>query len=59
MYYVYVDHLHNIAYIEEEVLEYEDIYCEQCGDSDTLIAVCDTMNEAIEIKIFWNRGEME
>lgn len=57
MYYVYVDHLYGIAYVSEEYLEYCDTYCETCGDSDTLIAECETMNEAIEIKIFHNRGE--
>jgi hypothetical protein len=46
MYYVYQDHLYGTAYISTSELEYEESYCEQCGDSDWLLNNFDTEEEA-------------
>lgn len=33
-------------YTSEEPLEYEDLYCEECGDSDRLVGYAETREEA-------------
>lgn len=38
---VYESHLGGI-YFDEEVLDYDYLYCEQCGDSDTHLGHADT-----------------
>lgn len=43
--YVYDGHLGSL-YTSEEPLEYEDLYCEECGDSDQLIGYAETKEEA-------------
>ena len=43
--YIYEGHLGGL-YTSEEPLEYEDLYCEECGDSDTLIGYAETKEEA-------------
>lgn len=43
--YIYEGHLGGL-YTTEEPLEYEDLYCEECGDSDTLIGYAETKEEA-------------
>ena len=43
--YIYEGHLGGL-YTTEEQLEYEDLYCEECGDSDTLIGYAETKEEA-------------
>lgn len=37
MWYVYESHLSGNLYLGNEYLDYEDLYCEQCDDSDSLI----------------------
>ena len=46
MKYLYEGHLGDI-YITDEQLDYDSLYCEQCGDSDWLIGTFET------IKDFW------
>ena len=42
-------------YTSYEPLDYEDLYCEQCGDSDSLIGYADTKKEAWDLlKDEWN-----
>ena len=43
--YIYENHMGGL-YVSEEPLENEDLYCEQCGDSDFLIGYADTKEEA-------------
>ena len=43
--YIYEGHLGGL-YTTEEPLEYEDLYCEECEDSDTLIGYAETKEEA-------------
>ena len=43
--YIYESHLGGL-YTSDEYLDYDDLYCEQCGDSDWLIGYADTRKEA-------------
>lgn len=43
--YIYEGHMRNL-YTSDCELDYEDLYCEQCGDSDWLIGQADTRGEA-------------
>ena len=43
--YIYEGHLGGL-YTSDYVLDYEDLYCETCGDSDTYIGYADTREEA-------------
>ena len=43
--YIYENHMGGL-YTSEEPLDYEDLYCEQCGDSDSLIGFAKTRKEA-------------
>ena len=43
--YVYEDHL-GVLYVSEELLDYEDTYCEACNDSDWLIGYASTNESA-------------
>lgn len=43
--YIYQGHLCGL-YISDEPLDYEDLYCEECGDSDSLIGYAETRAEA-------------
>lgn len=43
--YIYENHMGGL-YTTEEPLDYEDLYCEQCGDSDSLIGFAKTRKEA-------------
>jgi hypothetical protein len=36
-------------YTSDDALDYEDLYCEQCGDSDWLIGYADTREEAWDL----------
>ena len=42
---VYEGHLGGL-YTSDYVLDYEDLYCETCGDSDTYIGYADTKEDA-------------
>lgn len=45
MFFVYEDHLGGL-YISPIEIEFEDLYCEQCGDSDTLLDFFQTLKDA-------------
>lgn len=46
--YIYKNHLGGL-YIDENYLDYEDLYCEECGDSDWCIGQAETKEEAWEL----------
>lgn len=46
--YIYEGHLGGL-YTSEEPLEYEDLYCEECGDSDNLIGYAETKEEVWDL----------
>lgn len=46
--YIYQGHLCSL-YTSDEYLDYDDLYCEQCGDSDWLIGCATTRAEAWEL----------
>ena len=35
--YIYEDHIYGDFYVSEEEIPYEDLYCETCNDSDSLV----------------------
>ena len=43
--YIYESHMGGL-YTSDEPLDYEDLYCEECGDSDWLIGYAETREEA-------------
>lgn len=43
--YIYESHMGGL-YITDDVLDYEDCYCEECGDSDWLVGYAETREEA-------------
>lgn len=43
--YIYESHMGGL-YANNEELSYEQLYCEQCGDSDSLIGEADSAEEA-------------
>lgn len=43
--YIYEGHMGGL-YTSDEPLDYEDLYCDQCGDSDWLIGYAETKEEA-------------
>ena len=45
---IYEGHLGGL-YTSDYVLDYEDLYCETCGDSDTYIGYADTREDAWEL----------
>ena len=48
---VYESHMGGI-YFDNEILDYDDLYCEQCGDSDTHLGHADTWEE-LEAMLVW------
>ena len=46
--YIYEGHMGSL-YTSDEALDYEDLYCEQCGDSDWLIGYAETKEEAWDL----------
>ena len=46
--YIYENHMGGF-YSSEEILDYDELYCETCGDSDTLLGWFDTKNELREV----------
>ena len=46
--YIYESHLGGL-YTSDTLLDYEDLYCEQCGDSDWLIGYATTKAKAWEL----------
>lgn len=45
---VYENHLGGI-YLEDERVPFEELYCEQCGDSDWELGQADTFEELLEL----------
>lgn len=45
--YIYESHMGGL-FVSDEVLSYEQTYCETCGDSDYLIGYAETREEALE-----------
>ena len=43
--YIYESHMGGL-YTSDDILDYEDLYCEECGDSDGLIGYAETREEA-------------
>lgn len=43
--YIYEGHMGNL-YTSDEPLDYDELYCEQCGDSDWLLGYAETKEEA-------------
>lgn len=46
---IYENHLGGGLYTSDYELDYEDLYCEQCGDSDSYVGEADTREEAYEL----------
>ena len=42
----YIDHLYGNLYSSIDYLDYDDIYCEECGDSDTYLGYFESEEEA-------------
>ena len=47
--YIYESHLYGNIYTSYDYLDYDDLYCEVCGDSDWLVGKADTRAEAWEL----------
>lgn len=47
MVYLYESHMGGL-FIDEDCLDFDDLYCETCGDSDNLLGSFETLEE------FWN-----
>jgi hypothetical protein len=54
---VYESHLGGI-YFDEAILNYDYLYCEQCGDSDTYLGHADTWEEVLPM-LMWGWEEDE
>lgn len=46
--YIYQSHMGGL-FVSDDVLDYEQIYCETCGDSDFLLGYAETREEAWEL----------
>jgi hypothetical protein len=46
--YIYEGHIGSI-YTSENQIDYDDLYCETCGDKDYLIGYADTLEEALAL----------
>ena len=46
--YYYIDHLYGRLYSSYEELTYDDLYCDECGDSDDELGYFETEEEAEE-----------
>lgn len=47
--YIYESHLGSELYSSDEELEWDQLYCEQCGDYDWLVGEVETRKEAYEL----------
>lgn len=45
---VYESHLGGV-YFTEELLDFDDLYCDQCGDSDTHAGYAETWEEVLDL----------
>lgn len=43
--YIYASHMGGL-FVSDEILDYEQTYCETCGDSDRLIGYAETREDA-------------
>ena len=43
--YIYEGHMGSL-YTSDELLDYDDLYCEHCGDSDWLVGYAETKEDA-------------
>lgn len=46
--YIYQSHMGGL-FASEDYLDYDECYCEECGDSDSLIGQADTKEEVWEL----------
>ena len=46
--YIYQSHMGGL-FVSDEILDYEQTYCEECGDSDYLIGYAETKEEACNL----------
>lgn len=46
--YYYIDHLYSQLYSSSDLLDYDDLYCEECGDYDTYLGYFESEDEARE-----------
>ena len=46
--YMYESHMGGL-YVSDELLDFELLYCEQCGDSDSLLGFAETREEAWDL----------
>ncbi|MCM1334186.1 MAG: hypothetical protein NC084_04110 [Bacteroides sp.] len=44
--YIYESHIDGSLYAVERELSHDELYCDQCGDSDSMIGYADTKEEA-------------
>lgn len=49
MIYIYEDHMGSGFYTSYDEIDYEDLYCETCGDSDSLVGTASTVDELISL----------
>lgn len=45
--YFYRGHLNGTIYESDDMLDYDDLYCETCGDSDTFLGFYDSYEECM------------
>jgi len=46
--YLYDSHIGGL-YLEDEKLDYDDLYCEGCNDSDEYLGVVNTISDIVEL----------
>lgn len=47
--YIYASHIYDEIYFTDARLDYDILYCEQCGDSDWEVGVADSYEKAVNI----------
>lgn len=47
--YIYESHMGGSLYTSDDYFDYEDLYCEQCGSSDSYIGYANTKEEALKL----------
>lgn len=59
--FIYENHLDGGLYVSDEKLDYDQLYCEQCGDSDQFVGRADTKEEAKKLleTEFWDKEYVE
>jgi hypothetical protein len=46
--YIYQNHLSGELYSSKDIIDYDDLYCETCGDSDSLVAKASCTQDLLE-----------